>query len=424
MDAFAGEAFDIPDPTDWLNTPLAGLMPVEQTLRCHVCKDFFTSPMLTSCNHTFCSICIRRCLQADQKCPLCRKEDSESRLRGNWALRETVEAFVQVRDAILQFAKAPPPPPPPAPVAAATRSPKRKARNLDEADEENQESKRPRRSNRSTSRAQQGSQQEEIEDYEVEESGSEEDAYVSEPDDGLVSCPVCSRRMKLEKVDRHLDTSCPGPDAGSSPPPPKSSKSRGVLLSGHRGGNASHPSPSSYSSPHKPQSQLPPAQRLPALPYSMLKDTALRKKLSELGISTSGPRPILEKRHQEWVTLWNANCDSHQPKTRQELLHDLNVWEKTIGVRAPTSSKAVVVGQQIKDKDFDGKGWAVKHGTEFKDLIASARRSKMLAQKKNEEGAMEEEEEKQRGEEQRERQRERDRGGETDGGRRGKSCRE
>jgi len=112
----------------------------------------------------------------------------------------------------------------------------------------------------------------------------------------------------------------------------------------------------------------------------MLKDTALRKKMVDLGIPAFGSRLMMERRHQEWVTLWNANCDSARPKNRQELLHDLDIWERTIGTRAPTASRAATVGQQIKDKDFNGAAWAAKHDDSFKDLIANARRTRSQAE--------------------------------------------
>jgi len=102
--------------------------------------------------------------------------------------------------------------------------------------------------------------------------------------------------------------------------------------------------------------------------------------MTELGLSTAGNRQMLERRHQEWVHIWNANCDSANPKKRSELLHDLNVWERTIGSRAPTSSRAAQVGAQIKDKEFDGAAWGAKHDTSFRDLIANARRSKVRAE--------------------------------------------
>ena len=138
-----GASFDVPDSTDWLGTPLAGLMQVEQAFRCHVCKDLYNSPMITSCNHTFCSICIRRCLSVDGKCPLCRALDQESKLRGNWALREAVDAFSKSRDAMLQFARTP--------IAVSTpKSPKRKAVEFDDASQESSGNKRPRMTTRSS----------------------------------------------------------------------------------------------------------------------------------------------------------------------------------------------------------------------------------------------------------------------------------
>lgn len=153
MDAFHSDAFDVPDSTDWLGTPLAGLMPVEQAFRCHVCKDFYNSPMITSCNHTFCSLCIRRCLSVDGRCPLCRASDQESKLRGNWALREAVDAFVKSRDALLRFARTPVAGDNTAAAAAAAGSPKRKAAEMDDGsggDQQQQQHKRLRMATRSS----------------------------------------------------------------------------------------------------------------------------------------------------------------------------------------------------------------------------------------------------------------------------------
>lgn len=133
---------DIPDPTDWVPTSLPGLHQVESALRCHVCKEFYTDPMITSCCHTFCSKCIRQCLRDDGICPICRQQDQDSKLRGNWTLREAVEAFQRSRAAILELAKP----------AGQTResSPKRKATKLDEDMEVHPQS--PKRTRMSTRR--------------------------------------------------------------------------------------------------------------------------------------------------------------------------------------------------------------------------------------------------------------------------------
>ena len=98
-------SFDVPDPSDWLKTPVSSLGPVETALRCQVCKDFFVNPVVTSCSHTFCSLCIRRCLTNDGKCPTCRAVDQELRLRPNWVVEELVDAFQTARPDILQLGK-------------------------------------------------------------------------------------------------------------------------------------------------------------------------------------------------------------------------------------------------------------------------------------------------------------------------------
>jgi E3 ubiquitin-protein ligase RAD18 len=100
------QSFDLPDSTDWVGTPLSLLAPLESSLRCQVCKDFFDNPVITSCSHTFCSLCIRRCLSTEGKCPACRSSDQELKLRRNWAVQELVDAFMTARPNVLGLARA------------------------------------------------------------------------------------------------------------------------------------------------------------------------------------------------------------------------------------------------------------------------------------------------------------------------------
>lgn len=102
----AALSLDIPDPSDWLKSTAPKLAPVESALRCQVCKDFFDTPMITSCAHTFCSLCIRRCLTSDGKCPACRAPDQELRLRRNWTVQEVVDAFQAARPSLTSLATA------------------------------------------------------------------------------------------------------------------------------------------------------------------------------------------------------------------------------------------------------------------------------------------------------------------------------
>lgn len=73
--------------------------------------------------------------------------------------------------------------------------------------------------------------------------------------------------------------------------------------------------------------------------------------------------------------IWNANCDSKRPKTKRELLQELDTWERTQGGHASTMSLSANLGAQIRDKDFDGAGWSAKHNSSFNDLISQARKS-------------------------------------------------
>ena len=114
-------------------------------------------------------------------------------------------------------------------------------------------------------------------------------------------------------------------------------------------------------------------ERLPQLSYGLLKEQALRKKLSDLGIPNSGPKALLMKRHTEWVNLVNANCDSSRPRTKRELLNELDSWERSQG-RNILNGLAGNETNSVMRKDFDGAAWASSHGNDFQQLIAKARR--------------------------------------------------
>ncbi|OOF98361.1 hypothetical protein ASPCADRAFT_164853 [Aspergillus carbonarius ITEM 5010] len=339
------QTFDLPDSTDWLGTPLSLVAPLESSLRCQVCKDFFDNPVITSCSHTFCSLCIRRCLSTEGKCPACRSADQELKLRRNWAVQELVEAFQNARPSVLGLAKK----------AAVQKNeavngdleePASKKRKIEASEglaATPSEGVRTRSQTRGV-----GSQEDPVAIEVIEDSNDEE--YI--PEDGLVACPICNRRMKNEAVFRHLDI-CNGE------PVPSKQLNFGSLQ------------------PMSPASRKPkdlvnkPPERLPIINYSLLKDTVLRKKLKDLGIPNTGPRPLLQRRHTEWMNLWNANCDSKTPKSKRELLRELDIWERTQGGQAQLSGD---ITDTVMRKDFDVTAWSTSHEDDFKRLIANARK--------------------------------------------------
>ncbi|KAI9821704.1 MAG: E3 ubiquitin-protein ligase rad18 [Pycnora praestabilis] len=345
--------FEIPDSTDWLNTSLSTIAPVEAALRCQVCKDFFDTPMITSCSHTFCSICIRRCLTTDGRCPTCRAGEQESKLRRNWTVQEVVDSFQGARVQLLKLARE----------AAANFNDgigEGSKRKLSDTDHELNGSGRASQARKTRSQSRRNAKSEAEDRVVVIDDEKDGDR---QPEDGMVPCPICNQRMKAEEVYSHLDT-CDGQTI-------KKSKS-GAFRSGSR---HSPPSNTFEHSQLRQSTKLPP-ERLPKLNYSLTNDNALRKKMAALGIGTGGPKAVLSRRHTEWVNLWNANCDSSRPKSKRDLLQELDLWERSQGSSAPSASAQPHGGSLVMRKDFDGAGWAASHSDDFQQLIASARRKR------------------------------------------------
>ena len=342
------EAYDISDSTDWLQTPLRSLAPVDSALRCQVCRDFYDTPMITLCCHTFCSRCIRQCLNNDGKCPTCRKGADAIKLRNNFAIEELVEAFQRARPEVMEYTKRI------SQEATRSSSPKRKRMGVDEG------SSPIRKRTRSGTRAQQSSQQSVI-DLEADDAD-----YIPGPGEqysrrlyeegrtaGQVLCPICQDAFPtIKAVQAHVDH-CDGE------PSKKHS-------------NRSNQTPMPLQPASKPTKRPEP---LAQLHYGVLKDNALRKKLQDSGILSTGPRQLMERRYTEWVTIWNANCDSRNPKQRGELKRLLDTWERTQGGGAFIASRANP-GENIRSKDFDREAWSQKQNDPFKQLLKEARRKK------------------------------------------------
>ena len=344
-------AFNIPDPTDWLNTPLKDFSTLENALHCQICKEFYDTPMITSCSHTFCSKCIRTSLSTDGKCPACRASDQASRLRNNWLLQEVVATFLAARPAALEVAQK---------AQEAITEPKargkRKRAVLDSDDVAQAEEER--RTTRSKSRRLAASQTSEPETTEIGDSDGDGDGDLvpeEPPNDGLVECLLgCGKRMKAEEMDPHLDR------CEDEKNEQRQIKSRTPVHA--------------WNIPRPPSAQnTKPQDRISELNYSLLNPTKLTARLKEAGIPNWGSKQLMIKRHTEWVNLWNANCDSNHPRSKRELLQELDTWERTQGGRAPNVNGLT---STVMRKEFDGVGWANKNKDDFSRLIAEARRKK------------------------------------------------
>ncbi|KAF9354708.1 E3 ubiquitin-protein ligase rad18 [Mortierella sp. NVP85] len=72
----------------------------------------------------------------------------------------------------------------------------------------------------------------------------------------------------------------------------------------------------------------PEPKRIAKLAYSVLTEKQLRKKLQELGLATNGDKQLMMKRHAEYVTIFNANCDATRPQTTAQLMKAMERWER------------------------------------------------------------------------------------------------
>jgi E3 ubiquitin-protein ligase RAD18 len=364
-------AYDVPDSSDWLNTPLTAFASLENLLHCQICKEFYDTPMLTSCAHTFCSKCIRTTLSADGKCPVCTLPDQASKLRNNWAVQELVSSFQAARPKALEMARL---------VRDVEdnikRQPMKRKRAADmEGDAEREDEGGGRRTTRSKARriaASQSSQQEiiELDDSDADSTFQPEKAPIV--DDGLVECPLgCGKRMKVEAVDPHIDRCEEEQKEKEKKKAQSSMQLRQPARSNHSTNNGS--------GSNQPRSR--PQDRINQLHYSSMKDSQFSKKLKDLGIPAWGSKQLMINRHREWVNIWNANCDSASPRTQRELLRDLDTWERTQGGRAPGPN---ALSTNIMRKDFDGAAYSRNHQDDFSKLIEEARRKRQSSAAKDE----------------------------------------
>ncbi|KAK6531236.1 E3 ubiquitin-protein ligase rad18 [Arthrobotrys megalospora] len=421
---------DFPDPTDWIPTPVPGLQALETSLRCQVCKEFFTAPKVTSCGHTFCSLCIRRCLSVSSKCPTCMKPDEEPRLRDNVIFSELVSSFTAIRKQLLdtlvkekekeearkqaeEVAKRE--------AEARTRVEKRSSGDRGDEDEimedaepphrprgkrrrqdgvtprRTQEIEAPRRSTRTSSQRTNSriSSQTVVSldsdddgDFQPNEEFSDDDFQSSArpkrktatrvpdtptKDSSLMACPVCGRLKDISTIEAHANRCL---EARRSPSP-----TPGVSNGASSSSSPLKRQPVSFSNVSKSQHRPPYTAeererlRLPKGNASLTKEADLRKKLRDIGIRCDvkgkETKQVLWARLQEWINIWNANLDSDNPKTKMALIRDLEVYERNQQNQKPSV---------VQDKGFEREAWSSSHNNEFEALVASARKS--AAQKK------------------------------------------
>ncbi|KAL9940122.1 hypothetical protein V8E36_000827 [Tilletia maclaganii] len=379
------------DPTDWVNTSLSFLKTLDSSLRCTLCFDIYTAPVvLRECHHTFCSVCIRSHInQPEDKgrfCPQCRQTKvSDTELVPVQGLEEAAEAWRQSRPKLVQTADR---------LEDLSRTPQETTGRGASADEEpaqgvadsNRTAETPRgvkrklgeahsaaaspaessarRTRQSTAASREAS---------GNHSGSKpssplkRDSFQSPQTSSLkvtelkatdvTRCPICNSAFTLAKLNAHLDKGCDGTKVPDDSP--SASKSSWFVR------------PNGENSLFRNGGKVPfeDAKKLVRPQYVGRTDAGMKKLLEADRLPTGGNKERMVARHRQWVNIFNANLDAAPAKrqTEAQLRRALSEWERGKDEEERNRARGGMVSE---DKS---KTWAKDHKSEFADLISKAR---------------------------------------------------
>ncbi|XP_073900405.1 E3 ubiquitin-protein ligase RAD18 isoform X2 [Castor canadensis] len=358
------------DPLDEPRWPpgLAVMKTVDDLLKCGICFDYFNIAMvIPQCSHNYCSLCIRKFLSYKTQCPTCFVTVTEPDLKNNRILDELVKSMNFARNHLLQFALESPP------ISPASFSSKKLAVKIHTAGTFQHPVKQAsrlmdsflaRETGNSTSEllikendSKFSSQKEASTSTEIKETGfigkmasgsSDANGSVMPSTSALkqdtkVDCPVCGVSIPENHINKHLD-SCLS----------REEKKESLRSSVHK---------------RKP---------LPKTVYNLLSDRDLKKKLKQHGLSIHGNKQQLIKRHQEFVHMYNAQCDALHPKSAAEIVQEVENMEKTrIRLEASKLNENVMVftkDQTENEIDEIHSKYRKKHQNEFQLLVNQAKK--------------------------------------------------
>ncbi|XP_037639963.1 E3 ubiquitin-protein ligase RAD18 [Sebastes umbrosus] len=375
---------------------LACLKNVDALLRCPICFDFLNISMMTKCSHNFCSLCIRKFLCYKLQCPVCNTQAAEPDLRTNRLLDDLVVNFQAARQQLSKVSFESPPISPKTPASAVKcKTPRERGQKGNSSVLSHFFQKRPKTSPTEESQrdgsvaqcAQRGKIQTarthdtkdadlqsttaqfpvvvKEEPMDVEEASIQrlmsvkqeagvsrsigtgvETAHSSSPSEDVkpvikVDCPVCSVSVPQQFINKHLDTCL----------------TRGEKKESLR---------SSIGNARRPMTKL---------VYNLLSIQELKRRLKECHLSMQGSRDQLIKRHQEFVHVFNAQCDSLNPKSAEDIAKDLEANEKIRNQLQGKAKPVMVFTKNQSEKEINEvhSNYRKQHSSDFSRLIAQVR---------------------------------------------------
>ncbi|XP_075839377.1 E3 ubiquitin-protein ligase RAD18 isoform X1 [Microtus pennsylvanicus] len=340
---------------------LSMMKTIDDLLRCGICFEYFNiAVIIPQCSHNYCSLCIRKFLSYKTQCPTCCVAVTEPDLRNNRLLDELVKSMNFARTRLLQFALESPPISPVSSTskkvvakvhnAEATKHPvKQGSRLMDKfliretGGKENDRKYSPQKEISTSTEAKETSLEGKTVLGPSDANGPVTPSTSTMKLENKVSCPVCEVSISENHINKHLD-SC---------------LSRGEKKESLR------------SSAHK-------RKPLPKTVYNLLSDRDLKKKLKQYGLSIQGNKQQLIKRHQEFVHMYNSQCDALHPKSAAEIVQEIENMEKTrMRLEASKLNENVMVftkDQTEKEIDEIHSKYRKRHKSEFQLLVNQAKK--------------------------------------------------
>ncbi|XP_017810760.2 E3 ubiquitin-protein ligase RAD18 isoform X4 [Papio anubis] len=309
---------------------LAVMKTIDDLLRCGICFEYFNIAMIIpQCSHNYCSLCIRKFLSYKTQCPTCCVTVTEPDLKNNRILDELVKSLNFARNHLLQLTLESPPKSP------ASSSSKNLAVKVYTPVASRQSLK-------------QGSRL--MDNFLIREmSGSTSELLIKENKSKFTPQKEASPAAKTKET-RSVEEMAPDPSEVKRPETPSTSTLKHITKVKFRapfrqklldifgipiphtvqrldcpvcGVNI----PESHINKHLDsclsreekkeslRSSVHKRKPLPKTVYNLLSDRDLKKKLKEHGLSIQGNKQQLIKRHQEFVHMYNAQCDALHPKS-------------------------------------------------------------------------------------------------------------
>ncbi|XP_060163504.1 E3 ubiquitin-protein ligase RAD18 isoform X2 [Globicephala melas] len=314
-----------------------------------------------------CSLCIRKFLSYKTQCPTCCVTVTEPDLKNNRVLDELVKSLNFARNHLLQFALESPR------ISSASSSSKNLAAKV-------HTSVAFRRSLKQESRL--------MENFLIREAGgSVSELLIKENESKFSPQKELSSSAKTRGTPS-VEKSAPGFSEASVPETPSTSALKEVtkvdcpVCGVHIPENHINKHLDSCLSREEKKESLRSSvhkrKPLPKTVYNLLSDRDLKKKLKQHGLSVQGNKQQLIKRHQEFVHMYNAQCDALHPKSAAEIVQEIENMEKTrMRLEASKLNESIMVftkDQTEKEIDEIHSNYRIKHQNEFQRLVDQAKK--------------------------------------------------